>query len=339
MSEPFDHVICVPSTYVRDRPGDLSSVTTQLRMGDRVTVGRRETLEGQAWVAVRYHWGGVAVHQQDVLGSPAQVCCSEGWILDASVCRLLEEADASRGRAAQVRALCAHVFGQPTRKKRPAIAKLPYEAWVRVVDDQPGSDTAATADAATGAGSDWLRLALPDGTLGWMQQGDLALGGLPRLDAVSAFQEARRMLGRPYVWAGATSEGYDCSGLVQMFARRMGVGLPHSSRRMASETFTGIIDIGTSRDLTGDAARDAQDAHARWAEQLQAGDLLFFAMSPASRSCIDRVDHTGLYDTASGGLLHASSSGRPECREEPLWGTSGAGGWASRLVAVRRVHC
>lgn len=40
---------------------------------------------------------------------------------------------------------------------------------------------------------------------------------------------ARRMVGRPYRWGGASPSGFDCSGLVTFAYGRLGVRLPHSS--------------------------------------------------------------------------------------------------------------
>jgi cell wall-associated NlpC family hydrolase len=49
-------------------------------------------------------------------------------------------------------------------------------------------------------------------------------GGRPRVVEI-----ARRYLGTPYRWAGASPAGFDCSGFVMYVYSRIGVALPHSS--------------------------------------------------------------------------------------------------------------
>ena len=48
--------------------------------------------------------------------------------------------------------------------------------------------------------------------------------GRPRIVEI-----ARRYLGTPYRWAGASPSGFDCSGFVMYVYGRIGIQLPHSS--------------------------------------------------------------------------------------------------------------
>jgi cell wall-associated NlpC family hydrolase len=85
---------------------------------------------------------------------------------------------------------------------------------------------------------------------------------------------AERYLGTPYVWAGASPGGFDCSGLVMYAYQQMGVSLPHSSYAMYNE------GVPVSRD------------------QLQPGDLVFF----------DGLGHVGMY-VGGGNFIHAPHTG------------------------------
>ena len=74
---------------------------------------------------------------------------------------------------------------------------------------------------------------------------------------------ALQYLGTPYVWGGATPEGFDCSGLVQYVYAQVGVSLPHYT---ASQwNYPGAVPVPK--------------------DQLQPGDLVFF----------NGLDHVGIY--------------------------------------------
>jgi cell wall-associated NlpC family hydrolase len=86
---------------------------------------------------------------------------------------------------------------------------------------------------------------------------------------------ARRMLGVPYVWGGASpATGFDCSGFVRFVYSHFGVALPHSS----------YADF----DLGRRVARG----------NLRPGDLVFF----------DGIGHVGMY-VGGGRFIHAPHSG------------------------------
>ncbi len=85
---------------------------------------------------------------------------------------------------------------------------------------------------------------------------------------------ALSQLGTPYVWAGASPGGFDCSGLVMWSFAQVGVSLPHST----------YSDYGLGVPVSRD--------------QLQPGDLVFF----------DGLGHMGIY-IGGGQFVHAPHTG------------------------------
>ena len=124
----------------------------------------------------------------------------------------------------------------------------------------------------------WIQVALPDGQVAFIQQGDVALEPpIEHKQDLVLFSE--RFLGIPYTWGGRSSFGYDCSGFVQMLYSKLGVQLERDAKQQARDVHMLTI---------------AQ-------EQLEPGDLLFFAKSPEHL-----MGHVGLY-LGNGRFIHGSS--------------------------------
>lgn len=100
--------------------------------------------------------------------------------------------------------------------------------------------------------------------------------------------QAERFLGLPYLWAGTSSYGFDCSGLTLMVYRQFGIELP----RDAADQQAAGIPVG----------RDA----------LQPGDLVFYSFDAV-------VDHVGIY--AGAGRMVDSPETGGSIENVPMWGT------------------
>jgi len=96
----------------------------------------------------------------------------------------------------------------------------------------------------------------------------------PPTTGEKAVDIAGRYLGTPYVWAGSTPSGFDCSGFVVYVYGRLGISLPHSSSML----------WGVGRPV----ARN----------DLQAGDIVFF----------NGESHVGIY-IGGGRFIHSPHTG------------------------------
>jgi cell wall-associated NlpC family hydrolase len=90
----------------------------------------------------------------------------------------------------------------------------------------------------------------------------------------TAARLATRYLGAPYVWAGSSPSGFDCSGLVMYAFGKVGVAIPHN----AAQQFR----LGTPVDR----------------DRLMPGDVVFF----------NQLRHNGIY-LGDGRFVHATRPG------------------------------
>ena len=92
-----------------------------------------------------------------------------------------------------------------------------------------------------------------------------------------ALRVARRQLGIPYVWGGASRGGFDCSGLTLYVYRSLGRSLPHGATDQARRGKR--VSLG----------------------HLKIGDLVFYGGS-------GYYYHVGMY-AGHGRIIHAPRSG------------------------------
>jgi peptidoglycan DL-endopeptidase CwlO len=108
---------------------------------------------------------------------------------------------------------------------------------------------------------------------------------------------AMQYIGTPYVWAGDSPGGFDCSGLVSYAYGQVGVSLPHSSYAMWGD--------GTPVPRA----------------QLEPGDIVFF----------DGLGHVGIY-IGGGEFVHAPHTGT-----DVQVSSLDSGSYAASYVGARRV--
>lgn len=135
----------------------------------------------------------------------------------------------------QVTAPLTHLHTQPDG---PVVDSVSYATRLPWAGEKRGEWLAVQ----TPAGERWLPHSAVDGT------------------AHTILAEARRFIGLPYLWAGVSGYGLDCSGLVHMVDRRLGRDLPRDAHDQAATA----IPIPLDRVCPGDLyffARNGNDIH------------------------------------------------------------------------------
>jgi cell wall-associated NlpC family hydrolase len=172
--------------------------------------------------------------------------------------------------------------------------------------------------AICGENSTQYGVMMIDHTVGYIAKSDVQLmeyqvvqdppadGGDPNVTALEngLVATARSYAGVPYLWGGESSDGIDCSGLMQTVFAANGINLPR---------------------VSGDQAGVGYDVPLNDPSQWKPGDRLYFACHHP------RIDHTGLY--IGGGLfIHAHGSHGHQVGYDSIDNVY----YRSHLVAVRR---
>ncbi len=124
----------------------------------------------------------------------------------------------------------------------------------------------------------------------------------PSATGAQILAEARKYLGTPYVYGGASPSGFDCSGFVYYVLKQLG----YSPYRTPADQYR----MGTSVSKS----------------QLQPGDIVFFANTYASG-----ISHVGIY-AGNGQFIHS-----PNSRSTVSYSDLTSGYWANHYYGARRM--
>lgn len=212
---------------------------------------------------------------QALMGMPVKVLQTEGWhriqtpddylswVHKAGIqCCTRAELDAwNRAEKVVVTAPHGTVYSAPSRKS------------------QPVSDVVASNRLKLlGKKGKYYRVGYPDGREGYLHK-SLAMPETTwhkqlKQDAGSILQTAHRFMGIPYLWAGTSTKGVDCSGFVRAVLLMHDIIIPRDASQQARE---------------GERLEIAPDY-----SNLQPGDLIFFGRKAADGQK-ERVVHVAFY--------------------------------------------
>lgn len=177
-----------------------------------------------------------------------------------------------------------------------SVTKAEYDAWNKAdkiivtshygfTYTQPDTNAQPVSDVVAGnrlkwegSQGDFYRVAYPDGRKAYIakaiSQPEKEWRKALQQDAASVIRTAYTMMGIPYLWAGTSSKGVDCSGFVRTTLFMHDIIIPRDASQQAY--------VGERIDI---APRFAN---------VQPGDLVFFGRK-ATAEKKERVVHVGIY--------------------------------------------
>lgn len=133
--------------------------------------------------------------------------------------------------------------------------------------------------------AEWIHVQTPKNGVKYLAKNEAKsvtnLAAIPKPTQQDIVDSAKLFLGLPYLWAGTSAFGYDCSGLTYSVYKNNGIAIPR------------------------DSADQARHGKSVLKKDLQQGDLLFFAHNKGK----GKVYHVGMY-IGDGKMIHAPNSSR-----------------------------
>ncbi len=153
------------------------------------------------------------------------------------------------------------------------------------VYSQPNQDSQTVSDVVAGNRLKWegtkgafYKVAYPDGREGYISKSismpESKWRANLKQDAASIIRTAHTLMGVPYLWAGTSSKGVDCSGFMRTILFMHDIIIPRDASQQAY--------VGEHIDIASDFSN------------LQPGDLIFFGRK-ATPERKERVVHVGMY--------------------------------------------
>jgi gamma-D-glutamyl-L-lysine dipeptidyl-peptidase len=135
-----------------------------------------------------------------------------GWIKSSNLGVLRSNAAADMVQVANV---FAYIYREADTTLHAPLVLAPFGTRLPLIDIQDQR---------------WLKVQLVDGSIGWIQQGDVEINPKP-LTMEEMLTNSNNFIGLPYLWAGTSTFGFDCSGFVQFLYRQIGIIIPRDANQ------------------------------------------------------------------------------------------------------------
>ncbi|MEK4523131.1 NlpC/P60 family protein [Psychrobacillus sp. FSL W7-1493] len=249
ISAPVDIHKWTKNMSIKEKWWLVNKVDTQALFGDEVTILKKSG-----------NWVKIAIKDQYV---PHQKEGYPGWVPKSHIYETTK--GYSDCAIAVVNAKSTTLYSDTAKKNK--YISISYSTILPVVKEE----------------GDWLHVQTPQNGVKYMHKKDAKVfknyKSIPKPTQKDIVNSAKMFLNLPYLWAGTSSYGYDCSGIIYSVYKNHGIIIPRDSFVQATK---------------GKAVKKAN---------LQPGDLVFFAGNRGK----GKVYHVGLY-VGDGKMLHAPSS-------------------------------
>lgn len=212
---------------------------------------------------------------QSLMGMPVRVLQRDGWVR-------IQTPD---NYIAWVHRVGVHPVTEEEMAAWNKAEKIVVTAHYGYVYSEPNQTSQTVSDVVAGNRLKWegskgafYKVTYPDGRRGYISK-SIAMpekkwrSGLQQ-DAAGIIRTAHTMMGIPYLWAGTSSKGVDCSGFMRTILFMHDIIIPRDASQQAY--------VGEHIDIAADFSN------------LQPGDLIFFGRK-ATPERKERVVHVGMY--------------------------------------------
>ncbi|MFS0689215.1 C40 family peptidase [Sporosarcina sp. 179-K 8C2 HS] len=248
---------------------DMAKWTKGLTVADKNwLIGRTDTqaLYGDHVEVLKSNgdWHYIAITDQFNKG---QAKGYEGWVPKSHV-KAYSPIDADL-EIAVVTAKIASLYNEPKLHDKYKFIDISYTTILHVVKSE----------------RDWLQVQTKTDGLKYVRKKDVKVyadfASIPKPTQKELVDSAKQYIGLPYLWAGVSAYGFDCSGLMYSVYKNHGILIPRDSSVQATH---------------GTAVKR---------KDLQPGDLMFFAQNKGK----GKVYHVSMY-IGDGKMVHAPNSSR-----------------------------